>query len=383
MNTAAARRPQPRVRLQRAQRQVLLEVIVHGSRSRADIARRTGLSRTTLSRVTRELVLAGLLVEGSIQSREGRGRPSELLDLCADAAMFVGIKLTGDTVYAALVDLSGTVIAVRDRALEGTSVANVLASIRDVVNDIGAGVDLVGLGVCLAGDVREGARGQEIIDSAFLGWEGAVPLAALLEQEFGLPTAVANDVQALTAAHHWFGAGVGLRDFVVFGVGAGIGCGVVVNDLLAVGGRGHPGKVGHLAVTATGPVCDRGHVGCVSAYVTAKSIAANSGTPDFASALRAAESGDERAQTAFEDAARALGVAVATVVDIIDPERVVITGEGLPIIERARSAMDAEIVARIDPASEVPSVVGHPFSFADYAWAAGVSAIQAVLSAES
>jgi DNA-binding Lrp family transcriptional regulator len=88
-----------------AQRTVLLEVLFHGSRSRADLARRTGLSRTSLTRLTRDLVELGFVSEGEMALPNGRGRPSEMLDLRPESACFAGIKLTGDALYAAVIDL--------------------------------------------------------------------------------------------------------------------------------------------------------------------------------------------------------------------------------------------------------------------------------------
>jgi MarR family len=82
--------------LHETQRTVLLEILIHGSRSRADLTRRTGLSRSSLSRLTRDLAELGLVVEGKPSSPNGRGRPSEVLHLVPDSAFFVGIKLTGD-----------------------------------------------------------------------------------------------------------------------------------------------------------------------------------------------------------------------------------------------------------------------------------------------
>ena len=359
-----------------AQRSVLLEMLIHGAHSRADLARKTGLSRQSLTRLTRDLVDFGLVTEGEIRPLEGRGRPSEMIRLRPESVQFAGFKLTGEALYAVVVDLTATVLVSEERAIVDRSVQAVIALIAEVVDELRQRFPrLSALGVCLAGDVELVDGLASVVGSHFLGWD-EVPIQLLLEGATSLPVAVANDVQALTAAHHWFGAGVGKRSLAVIGFGAGIGAGIVVNDELVDGFRGHPGKVGHLMVTEGGPGCDRGHPGCVSAYATLPALLRNAGADDVAMLLARADGGDARAIGALSDAGRALGVVVATLSNLLDPEKIVITGEGLEVARAARAELDAEAARRLDPASE-PSVLDlREFSFSDYAWAAAITAVR-------
>lgn len=377
-----------------AQRAVLLEVLIHGSRSRAELARRTGLSRATLMRLTRDLVSFGLVTEGGepdesgnrIEQRrgegqqavvKGRGRPSEYVRLRPTAAYFVGIKLTGDALYAAVTDLRSTIIETEERALPDRDVGTVVDLISSVIAGLAERYPLTAAGVCLAGDVKQEGGRSVVVGSDFLGWD-EVAVGELVERSTGLPTAVSNDVQALTVAHHWFGAGVGSSSLVVIGLGAGIGAGLVSDNLLIRGHRGHPGKVGHLFVTDSGPRCDRGHVGCVSAFVTIPAILRNAGMDGYAETVEAARNGDERASAALRDAGRALGVVIGTTASLLDPQKVIVTGEGLETARVAWAQVQSGIFERLDPASEAVDVELHEFRFAEYAWAAAISAIRHV-----
>jgi predicted NBD/HSP70 family sugar kinase len=365
--------------LHTAQRAVLLEVLIHGSRSRADLARRTNLSRATLMRLTRGLVELGLVTEGQSQATAGRGRPSETLHLRPGAAYFVGIKLTGDALYAVVTDLQATILATEERSLSSRRVGAVVDLIAEVVAEFSRRFALTSVGVCLAGDVTHPAGGGTLVlGSHFLGWEN-LPLGELVEAATGLATAISNDVQALTVAHHWFGVGVGCRTMALIGLGAGIGSGLVVNGERVRGSRGHPGKVGHLLVTDSGPKCDRGHTGCVSAYVTIPAIIRNARTSGFWETMDAARDGNALADRALRDAGRALGVVVADIADLIDPEKVIITGEALSVARYARDDMDASIRERLDPAAGPVEVELVDFEFADYAWAAAIAAIRHVV----
>jgi predicted NBD/HSP70 family sugar kinase len=363
-----------------AQRGVLLEVLVHGSRSRAELTRRTGMSRASLSRLSRDLVELGVVTEGAAEVRSGRGRPSETLHVRQDAAQFAGIKLTGDALYAAVVDLTARVIDTVEYPLPSREVDDVVELIGTVMEDLRQTHSrIAAVGVCLAGDVVGDDGRRTIVGSHFLGWEN-IPLADLVSRRTRLPTEIGNDVQSLTAAHHWFGAGRGATSLALIGLGAGIGAGVVVGHELIRGARGHPGKVGHMRVSDTGPQCDRGHTGCVSAFVTIPAVERHAGDRPFHDVLIEARQGEKIALRAVNDAIRALGVVIGNLVCIADVEKIIVTGEGLAIAQFDEALLETSISAALDPAAEAPLIELHPFKFADYAWAAAVSAIRLVLS---
>ncbi|WP_201788540.1 ROK family transcriptional regulator [Rathayibacter sp. VKM Ac-2630] len=208
-----------------ATRATLLEVLIHGSLPRAELARRLGLSRASLTRIARTLVEAGLLAEGETRLRAATGRPSEMLRVRSSARRFLGVKLTGDTLYAVVADLGAEVTASTEHALRSSDVAEVVRQIAEAAHELaGDGAPLASIGIAIAGRVRQSAGGAVVEHSAFLDWHH-VELARLVREATGLACSVENDVQALTAAEHWFGAGAGLESMALVTVGTGIGCG--------------------------------------------------------------------------------------------------------------------------------------------------------------
>ncbi|MBB2976509.1 putative NBD/HSP70 family sugar kinase [Microbacterium endophyticum] len=360
------------------QRIVLLDVLIHGERSRAELSRRTGLSRASLSRITRELLDLGFVEEGEISAPHGRGRPSEMLRVRPDSAFFIGIKLTGDMLYAVVTNLHAEIVWTEDAPLESRDAKDVVDQISTIAHRARERFTRISaIGVCLAGLVEIEHGAAVVVGSSFLGWDRE-PLERLVRDATGLPTAIENDVQALTLAHHWFGAGVGTRNLAVVAIGAGIGAGFVVNDELVRGSQGQPGKVGHLHVSDTGPECDRGHVGCVSAYATIPALLLNAGASTFNEVVDAAAAGSARAQGAISQAAHALGVVVATLVNVTDPEKVIVTGEALQIAEIGRDRFDRAISLSLDPVVAALELELYRFHFTDYAWGAAISAIRRV-----
>ena len=361
------------------QRRVLRDLIVHGGRSRVELSRRLDVSRANLTRVTRELLDLGFVAEGALQYSAARGRPSELVHIRPDAAFFAGFKLTGTDLYAVVTDLSATVTTAHEEPLASTEPAAVADQIAAVAGRMLADVPLAAaVGVCLAGDVMERDGVQLVERSTFLGWS-STPLRELVGARVGLPVTVSNDVVALTAGHHWFGAGVGVDTLVVYGLGAGIGAGLVVQDEVHVGAHGRAGHVGHSRMDAVGRPCDLGHVDCIHSFVTMGAICANAGATedDYAAVLARAESGDPIAVRAFELAAEALGIVVADAVNTVDAEKVLVTGEGVDMVRLAPDRLRRGLVAELEQV-DADSVLIElpPFSFSDYARGAAVYAMR-------
>src|SRR5688500_16606938 len=155
---------------------------------RSEIAARLHLSRPTLTRVTRTLVLHGLLVEGETQLRSSTGRPSELLHVRGESHRFLGVKLTADRLFAVVTDLTATVVDSLEQPLPSRDPDEVIAAITEVSARFPG---MTGLGVILGGVVRAGLVAQ----AGFLDWTD-VPLGPRLTEATGVPTAVDNDVQA-------------------------------------------------------------------------------------------------------------------------------------------------------------------------------------------
>lgn len=356
-------------------RAVAVEVLVHGLQSRAQLARRMGLSPATLTRVVKPLLDAGLLVEADAVPTPGRGRSSLPLDVVADAHRFVGVKLTAESIYAVLTDLRAEVVDSETVDEPSLDVPEVVGAVTEVISRLrtrgGRPVDAVGITV--GGSVDE--RGT-VTDSAFLGWCG-VPIRELLTASLGVPVYAGNDVAGLTRAQQWFGHGRAHPSFALLTVGAGVGYGLVLDGRL-VPTAALP--VGHLPIDPHGPLCPLGHRGCMTAYATSgamtAAVAQGSGRPlTYEEMLRAAQGGDPLAARVVDEAANALGRTAATVTALTGVEQVVLSGEGVQLAEVGWSALLAGH-AGYAAGRTGPEPVVRPMSFLEWARGAAVTAIQ-------
>ncbi len=366
--------------LNESTRGLITDILVKGPLSRADLARSSGWSPASMTRITRPLLEARLLIETESGPPARTGRPSLPLDVDADLVHLIGINLTGSTITLVRTDLRAAVLEVVRMPLishDPETVADQIAV--EVTAQIVRDPRIQLLGVSLAGPISP--TSEVLGNSAFLGWTG-VPLVAMIEQRTGLQTLVDNDVRALTAAEHWFGAAAGLADFVVITLGAGIGCGLVVDNRLVSGVGGGSGHIGHLPITPDGPMCERGHRGCARSYLATASIVgqlrAVMAQPDltYNDVVRLAGAGHPLVRRVAEDAARALGQLIGTVSSLTAPAKVLVSGEGVELIalfedlvrERARAVQHWSVTpAEIELA---------PFTTTEWARGAAVSALR-------
>lgn len=362
-------------------RLALREILIHGTLSRAEIARSLGLSRASLTRAMRILVAHRLVVEVGTGVRGATGRPSELLQSSSGQWEFLGVKLTRERLYAAVTDLGGRVLALHEEAVASTvpdALADQISAVHERLR--AAHPAICAVGVSLPGDVL--VRGGEAVvaSSPFLGWTD-VPFARMVRDRTGLAAFTANDVHALTVKEHWFGAGAGRGSMALVTVGEGLGLGLIVNGQVSTGEHGRLGRIGHLPVLGGGPDCGIGHAGCASSFLPSPVIVRNAGREGstYEQVVELARTGDERAVAAFEDAGRALGVVLATAVHIADPAAVVLTGDGLPVYDLARSTVDEALRAALAPYRQPVTVEVQPFEFSEWARAGAVVAIRQLL----
>lgn len=319
-----------------------------GPISRTDIARLSSLSLATVSGITADFVASGLVHElGEGESTGGR-RPM-LLRLNYQAGFVVGVKLMEQTITSALTDLDASVLHHRATPLtttSGTDPASVVrAIIQAVENTIAeAGVDrarVLGIGIGMAG-VVDGEAGI-CRYSPFFGWRD-VPIAEPVAAHFGLPVYLENDVNTLTIAEQWFGYGHGVDHFVVVTVGRGVGAGIVVNGQFYRGALGGAGELGHITLQENGPPCDCGKRGCLEALTSdpamvrqarvaitlrERTVLAEAEPLTLEAIVAAAEAGDELARRLLGDAGHWLGIGIAHLVNILNPQMVIVGGEGV------------------------------------------------------
>ncbi len=363
-------------------RAVAVEVLRHGPLPRAQLARRLGLSPGSLTRLTRPLLEDGLLVEGGPELQARTGRPSVPLDVRPTRARFVGITITADEATAVVTDLRARVLDELAMPLPGRSPDAVAACVHHLCARFGAEHGQVeGLGVSVGGLV---SGHRDVVVAPFLGWHEPVALAERLAAATGVPASVDNDVRALAAAEHWFGAGRGLHSFALVTLGAGVGASLVVHDDQVCGARGLGGAVGHLPLVsgdhpaAAGGPCELGHRGCAQAVLGTAGLtaaaAARLGYPVTYDELLTA--GDAATRDVLDAAAAALAVLVGAVVGLADPEVVLVSGAGAALADAARPALEAGLgVGRRPQAPAVPVRVA-PCDDTDWARGAAVVAVQ-------
>jgi predicted NBD/HSP70 family sugar kinase len=364
-----------------AERGVLRELLVHGPLPRAEIARRLGVSRASLTRVTRALMEHGLVTEGDVELRGATGRPSELLVVRQAARHFLGVKLTGDTVFAVVTDLGAHIVATHEEAIRSREPDAVIDQVAAIYTRFAATYDtIVAGGVALAGDVTVIDGRQVVKVSQFLGWEN-IHLAERLTARLGIPTSAENDVRALTATEHWFGAGVGCSSLALITIGAGVGFGFVVDNRPVTGHHGRAGRLDHLPVDSAGPICGSGHRGCVSALLPNQAIVDALRIPglDFAGIVELARDGHVGALRAFTDAGRALGALIGTVANALDPEKIVLAGDGLVVMELAGDEVHSAIRHALAPGIPAPALDVQPFQFDEWARGGAVLGIRTML----
>lgn len=372
--------------------QVFTTVLSQGPLPRLEVARRVGLSPAAVTKAVRPLIEAGYLVEGvDEEARPALGRPANLVRVDGGRALFIGVKVTGDEIIAVLTDLCCRIRVARHLPLSEREPKAVLAGITDLVQQLlgeadGSSAPVLGLGIAVSGDVD---RGEGTVRySPFLEWRD-VPLAELAAMTTGLPVTVDNDVRALTVAEQWFGAGVGLSDFAVVTVGAGIGCGLVVHGRVVAGAHGVAGEIGHVTVDPAGPLCHCGNRGCVEAIAGEAAIvrqireATGAELPDAEAALALAREGVAAARDVYARAGEAIGRGIATVANLLGPERVIISGEGLAAYDLfAEQIRDAFVAAAFGSAARC-DVRTHPLPFDEWARGAAATAIQSFIGPDT
>lgn len=329
-------------------------VLIHGPISRTALATRLGLSPASLTRLTRPFVDRGILVELD-DVAEGVGRPSRPLEISSDLGSFVGVKITGEQVYAVLTDVRARLIREHVIALESHAPAIVLEVVATAVDRVAASSPPPrGIGVSLGG-ITDGGTVEW---ASFLEWTD-VPFGAMLEQVTGLPVRVENDLIALAEAERWFGAGRGLDGFAVITIGAGVGYGVVAGGTVVRTADAGIGLGGHIPLDPHGPICQEGHRGCSQAMLTSGSIAAQAtmalGRPvTYDEVLDLAEVGDRAASAIIHSSAQALGRLIALAANLTLYSDVVLAGEGMRLFDVSEETVRASVIESRDPrASEV------------------------------
>lgn len=303
-----------------------------GAQSRSQIVATTGLNRSTVGDLVSELVELGLARESAGVSG-GVGRPSLRVEPVAEAATVLALDMRVERTVAAVVGLGGTVFSRREQRHAGASEQDLLAQVCEISRQViaeGPGLtSWVGTGIGVPGVVR--THDGLVRFAPNLGWVD-VPLGDLVEESFGSsfggarPVAVRNDSDLGVLAEQLRGAAAEADNVIYLSGDVGIGGGLLIDGRPLVGAGGYGGEVGHMRVNPAGQVCRCGAVGCWETEIGQDAIVRASGASDIDEALARAAAGDERASSALVEVARWLGVGLASLVNIANPEVIVLGG---------------------------------------------------------
>jgi predicted NBD/HSP70 family sugar kinase len=325
-----------------------------GTASRTDLARMTGISRSTVATLVSDLQARGLIVEqaDAPQAPAGRGRPPVLLRLDAAAGSALGVDFGHRHVRVAVADLSSTVLAERfvELDVDGAPEAALDAAAElaeDVLVD--AGVErsrVIGAGMALSApiDRHKGVVGSTVLPN----WAG-IQAGEELSRRLEIPVELDNDANLGALAEVSFGAGRGLADVIYVMMASGLGAGLVLGGRLYHGATGIAGELGHVQVRPEGAVCRCGSRGCLETVASTGallSLLRPTHGPDLTqrAMLDLVAAGDLAAKRVVNDAGRAVGRAVADLCNFLNPAAIIVGGElsvaGDALLDGVREEID-------------------------------------------
>jgi N-acetylglucosamine repressor len=362
-------------------RTIVLDIVRQSERiSRTDLARKSALTKPTVSAIVEELMREGVVHEvGFSETASTGGRPARLLELNGQSAAYVGVHFGVRRTAVAVADARGVIRAIvdqpsvkraADRSLGGFA-STLLEEALTKAQVPRARVQ--SLGVAVAGPVEHGSG--VCVVSPNLGWHD-VPVRDILVEKLGLPVVVYNEAHAAAVAEGRVGAAEGVASYVWLYVGSGVGSGIVVGRELSVGSRGFGGEIGHCSVVADGRVCGCGRRGCLETVASATAIARaardaiagseptslRSARPlDATAVVAAAREGDKVARAILAEVAEHLGKGISYLINILDPEMIVVGGSVADAREALFEPLEASVARHAIEARGVrivPSVLG-------------------------
>ena len=325
-----------------------------GTASRSDLARMTGLSRSTVTTLVSDLQGRGLIVEHADARVEptGRGRPPVFLRLDAAAGSALGVDFGHRHVRVAVADLSSAVLAERfvemdvdDVPEEALDAAAELAA--DVLTEAGvARSRVIGAGMALSApiDRHKGVVGSTVLPS----WAG-IQAGEELSRRLEVPVELDNDANLGALAEISFGAGRGLADVVYVMMSSGVGAGLVLGGRLYHGASGIAGELGHIQAQPEGAMCRCGSRGCLETVASTGALLAllrptHGADLTLHGLLDLVAEGDLAALRVVNDAGRAVGRAVADLCNYLNPAAIIVGGDlspaGDPLLDGVREEID-------------------------------------------
>lgn len=373
--------------------QIFERVRAAGFIPRVQVAKDLAVSPASVTTLTSELIELGLLEEVSAQrdADTGRGRPAVALGVRAAAHLVAGVKLSDREHTAVIVDFAGNLIADKSmpRSPGAMELGALLETTRTLVDDVCAvaGIardQLTAIGLGVPGFVDSG---QGVVHWSPILSERHVPLAETAIKALGVPVHVDNDANLVTLAELWFGAGRRLADFAVVTIENGVGMGFVLNHRIYRGAQGLGMELGHTKVQIDGALCRCGQRGCLEAYIADYALAREATTALnwgnresqsvnilLESLYDHAKAGNPAARSIFHRAGRFLALGLANVINIFDPQLIILSGERMRYDYLYAGDTLAEIKSlALNTGRPAPKIEIH--AWGDLLWAHGAAAL--------
>ena len=321
-----------------------------GELTRAELTQRLALNRSTIGALVADLTELGLLDEWVPSGGERAGRPSHLVGPRPDGPYAIAVDIDVTHLTIAAVGIGGHVLSRRTLPMDPCPsppelvARHIVAAAANVGAEVSRRAWPVGIGVSVPGTVDWHSGTVEFAPN--LTWrheEFGAMLAAMAPP--GLPVVVGNDADLAVVAEHLRGNGRDCDDVVYLMGRIGVGAGIIVNGAPLRGHDGHAGEVGHNVVDASGPRCHCGKRGCVETYVGENALLELAGRHETATAQNVAAvfadatAGEERAGAAVRAVAEALGRTIAGLVNVLNPERVLLGGSFAEVFQLAEEEM--------------------------------------------
>ena len=343
---------------------VLNTIFQHESISRAEIARVTSLTRTTVSDIVADLMDEGLVNEIGVGTSLG-GKNPILLSLVEDSRYLIGLDLARSEFLGAVVNLRGKIRCQASRSINNYSGEEALNAIYEILDELFASAlqPIVGIGVGTPGliNTNEGI----VVNAVNLDWK-EFPLARLLQERYHVPAYILNDSQAAAMGEYTYGEGHQAdQNLIVINARHGIGAGIIIDHQLFQGDGGGAGEIGHIVVVPDGGQrCRCGNYGCLETVASTQAILQQiraAAQPDgvmpdgklvdMQAVKKAFQDGNPDVQRAVLRAARFMGLTISNLVEVLNIQKIVLMGDatffGEPWLDAIRETVMQNTLTRL------------------------------------